>query len=134
MVMKTKSKCVAVVAAVIKEGNKYLCMQRCRSGYEYMAERWEFPGGKVDSGENEYEALLREIKEEMDWDIFIGKKLVTIEHEYPDFIVRISAYLCKAGDGEFKLLEHLDYQWLTKEELGRLNWVDADKRIIEILQ
>ncbi len=122
-----------VVAAVIKEGDKYLCMQRCRSGYEYMAERWEFPGGKVDEGENDYEALLREIKEEMDWDIFIGKKIGIIDHDYPDFCVRITAYLCKGGDEKFKLLDHLDYQWLAKDELDKLKWVEADKKIIALL-
>lgn len=122
-----------VVAAVVKQGDKYLCMQRCRSHYEYISERWEFPGGKVENGENDYEALIREIKEEMDWDIFVGKKLATVEHEYPDFIITLTAYLCKGGDADFKLLEHLDYKWLTRDELEQLNWTDADREIINNL-
>ena len=84
-----------IVAAVVKQGGKYLCMQRCRSIYDYISERWEFPGGKVEAGENDYDALIREIKEEMDWDIFVGRKLSTIEHEYPDFIITLTVYLCK---------------------------------------
>ena len=63
-----------VVAAIIKDGDKYLCMQRGRSRYAYISEHWEFPGGKVEGGESDHEALVREIKEEMDWDIFVGKK------------------------------------------------------------
>ena len=119
-----------IVAAVVKQGGKYLCMQRCRSIYEYISERWEFPGGKVEAGENDYDALIREIKEEMDWDIFVGRKLSTIEHEYPDFIITLTAYLCKGGDKEFKLLEHLDYKWLTAEEMQNLDWTEADRELI----
>ena len=120
-----------VVAAVIKDGDRYLCMQRTRSRYPYISERWEFPGGKMEEGETEYEALLREIKEEMDWDIYVGRKLATIECEYPDFITVLHAYLCKGGDGEFKMFEHLDYKWLTREELSTLNWTEADRMLIE---
>lgn len=65
-----------VVAAIIKDGDKYLCMQRGRSHYAYISEHWEFPGGKVEAGESDHEALVREIKEEMDWDVFVGKKWV----------------------------------------------------------
>lgn len=119
-----------IVAAVVKQGGKYLCMQRCRSIYDYISERWEFPGGKVEAGENDYDALIREIKEEMDWDIFVGRKLSTIEHEYPDFIITLTAYLCKGGDKEFKLLEHLDYKWLTAEEMQNLDWTEADRELI----
>ena len=120
-----------VVAAVIKDGDKYLCMQRGRSRYSYISEHWEFPGGKTEEGESDHETLVREIKEELDWDVFVGKKLAEVEFDYPDFSVLIVAYLCKGGDGEFKMLEHLDYQWLTKDELKKLNWVEADKKLIE---
>lgn len=123
-----------IVAAVVKKGGKYLCMQRCRSIYDYISERWEFPGGKVEAGENDYDALIREIKEEMDWDIFVGRKLSTIEHEYPDFIITLTVYLCKGSDKEFKLLEHLDYKWLTAEEMQNLNWTEADRELINKLQ
>ena len=122
-----------VVAAIIVEDGKYLCMQRCRSEYDYTSEHWEFPGGKVEEGESHHETLIREIHEEMDWDVFVGRCLGTIEHEYPDFSISLTAYLCKGGDGEFKLLNHLDYQWLPKEELSTLNWTEADRKLLELL-
>ena len=124
-----------VVAAIVQRGEKYLCMQRTRSHYSYISEHWEFPGGKVEEGENDYEALIREIKEEMDWDIFVGKQLGTIDYQYPDFDINLTAYLCKASDvDDFKMLEHLDYQWLTVDEIDQLNWTEADKILIKAIK
>ena len=100
-------------------------------GPDYTAEHWEFPGGKVEDNENDYEALRREIREEMDWDIFVGRKLGTIEHEYPDFIIHLKAYECLARNNNFKLLAHLDAKWLATEEFPSLNWTEADKLLIE---
>ncbi len=125
---------IKVVAAVIKKDDKILCMQRCRSRQTYNSERWEFPGGKVEKHECDYEALLREIKEEMDWDIYVGRRIGTVSHDYPDISVEIAAYLCKPGDGEFTMLEHLDAKWLTADELPTLNWADADKKIVELIR
>lgn len=128
-----ESKAKRVVAAVIKQGDKYLCMQRCRKGPGYITEHWEFPGGKVEEGESDHEALIREIKEEMDWDVYVGRKLGTVYQQYPDFSISLTAYLCKGGDGEFKMLEHLDSKWLTKEELPSLNWTEADRKLLALL-
>lgn len=123
-----------VVAAVIKRGDRYLCMQRCRSRYDYISERWEFPGGKVEAGESDREALTREIKEEMDWDISVGRMIGTVDYEYPDFCISVAAYLCNGGDkDDFRLLEHLGYKWLTREELGSLKWTAADAELIKLL-
>lgn len=82
-------------------------------------------------GESNHEALVREIKEEMAWDIFVGRKLGSVDYEYPDFTVTLTAYLCKGSDEAFKLLEHLNYKWLVKGELGTLKWTDADRMLIE---
>lgn len=126
-----------IVAAVIKcdgcpgEEPKFLCMQRTRSHYPYISEHWEFPGGKVEAGENDYEALLREIREEMDWTIFIGPCLGTVDYDYPDFSISVAAYLCKPGDGPFKLLDHLHFKWLELKDLDSLNWTAADRLFIE---
>lgn len=115
-------------------GGRYLCMQRCRSRYDYISERWEFPGGKVEEGEDDREALVREIREEMDWKVEPGQLLATVDYEYPDFKVTVKAYLCKCGDNDdFKLLEHLGYRWLTRNELGSLNWTAADAELIKLL-
>ncbi|MCR5132112.1 MAG: (deoxy)nucleoside triphosphate pyrophosphohydrolase [Prevotella sp.] len=122
---------VRVVSAVVMENGKILCTQRTRSHQSYNSERWEFPGGKVKKGESDHEALIREIREEMKWDIFVGRPIGHVVHEYPDFIIDMTAYLCRAGEGEFLLLEHLDARWLTPEELPSLNWSEADKILVD---
>lgn len=123
-----------VVAAVVERDGRYLCMRRCRSRYEYISERWEFPGGKVEPGEDDREALVREIREEMDWEISVGRQLAVVDYEYPDFRVTVAAYLCKGGDeDDFKLLEHLDYRWLTRDEFGSLTWTAADAELIKVI-
>ena len=119
-----------VVAAVIRKDDKILCMQRCRSHHPYISEHWEFPGGQVEEGESHHETLIREIKEEMDWDIYVGKQLGSVDHEYPDFSITLTAYECMARDEHFKLLEHLDYQWLERKDLLTLNWTAADRELI----
>ena len=73
----TEMKHSRVVAAVVKRGDRYLCMRRCRSKYAYISEKWEFPGGKVEPDESDRDALRREIKEEMDWDVCAGEALAT---------------------------------------------------------
>jgi 8-oxo-dGTP diphosphatase len=125
---------IRVAAAVIQDSRgRFLCMQRCRSDQEYTSQRWEFPGGKIEDGESGYDALLREIKEEMDWDIFVGRLLGTITYEYPDFTISLEAYLCKGGKGQFKLLEHLDYKWLKRSEMSALDWTEADREVLALL-
>lgn len=122
---------VRVVSAVIKRDGRILCTQRTRSRKSYNSERWEFPGGKVEEGESDHEALVREIKEEMVWDIFVGRPVGHVVHEYPDFIIDMTAYLCLAENDDFKLLEHLDCKWLPREELDTLNWADADRELLK---
>lgn len=128
-------KTIKVVAAVVTKDGKYLCMQRCRSRESYNSERWEFPGGKVEKDESDHQALIREIKEELDWNIYVGRKIATITHSYSDLTIELTAYWCKGGDEEFTMLEHLDAKWLAADELNSLKWTDADKKIVaRILQ
>ena len=123
-----------VVCAVVRHEGKLLCMQRTRSRYPYISEHWEFPDGKVEAGESDHEALLREIREEMHWDIFIGRRLAELDYAYPDFQTHLVAYDCRtdAPDG-FLLLDHLDYRWLTPKELPTLNWTAADRELLALL-
>ena len=132
--MKKEKKHYQVVAAVVEKEGKILCMQRCRSRLPYISEHWEFPGGKRKRGECDHEALLREIKEEMDWDVFVGKRIGEVTHEYPDFCITLTAYWCKGSDEDFKMLEHLDYKWLDKKELEPLDWTEADRKLLEMLK
>ena len=122
-----------VVCAVVHDGDKILCTQRLRKGPNYIAEHWEFPGGKVKESESDHEALCRELLEEMDWNIYVGAKLGSIEHEYPDFTISLTAYDCMARDNNFKLLAHIDSCWLTVEEFSKLNWTEADAALIKQL-
>ena len=122
-----------VVCAVVQNGNKILCTQRLRKGPNYIAEHWEFPGGKVNEGESNHEALRREILEEMDWNIYVGAKLGSVEYDYPDFSICLTAYDCMAHDNDFKLLAHIDSCWLKPEEFSRLDWAEADAALIKQL-
>lgn len=119
-----------VVCAVVRDNGKILCTQRCRSDKPYVSEHWEFPGGQVEEGESPEEALIREIKEEMDWDIYVGRKFGSVDHEYPDFGITLTAFDCMARDHNYKLLEHLDAKWLPADELRGLNWTEADKELL----
>ena len=128
--MDTKSHIRVVAAVVTDDRGRLLCMQRTRSNEQYSSEHWEFPGGKVQEGETDHQALMREIREEMDWQVYVGPLLAEVQHEYPDKIITLAAYECRGGRGEFKLLEHLDYRWLPLHRLKELNWTAADEKIV----
>jgi 8-oxo-dGTP diphosphatase len=118
-------KSINVVAALIEKNKKVLCVQRGYSKYDYLNEKWEFPGGKIEDGEVEEKALKREIKEELSMEIEIIDKLITVEHAYPDFNIIMHIFNCSSND-EPVLNEHINLKWLTKEELHNLNWAAAD--------
>ena len=125
-----------VVAAVIEYEEKILCMQRGKAKFEYVSYKYEFPGGKVEVGEENYTALERELKEEMDMNVSISEDdyLLTVEHTYPDFAIKMHAYLCKVSNPDFVMKEHVDYKWLSVSELDNLDWAEADKPIVEFLK
>ena len=128
--MSEQRKHIEVVAAIIRKDNTILATQR---GYGDLKDGWEFPGGKVNEGESDYEALRREILEEMDWNIYVGAKLGSVEYDYPDFSISLTAYDCMAHDNNFKLLEHIDSCWLKPEEFSKLDWTEADAALIKQL-
>ena len=121
-------KTIKVVAAVIKRNNKIFVTQR---GYGEFKDGWEFPGGKVEKGETKEEALIREIKEELDTVIKVDSYLDTIEYDYPDFHLSMDCFVCSIVEGHLVLKEHEDSKWIKKEEIDTLNWLPADFVIID---
>jgi 8-oxo-dGTP diphosphatase len=124
---------VEVVAAIIIKDNKILCVQRDKSKYDYISYKYEFPGGKVEKNETFEEAIIREIKEELDQEIIIREKYITIKHEYPDFKIIMHSFLCDIDEDTLKLKEHIDLKWLEVGELKKLDWAEADIPIVERL-
>jgi len=124
---------IEVVAAVIMQDGKVLCVQRPQNDKEYISLKWEFPGGKVEVGENRKDALLREIQEELAAEIHELQYLMTVEHSYPDFHLTMHAYICALKQGEITLREHVDMKWLATEDLDQLDWADADLPVVKQL-
>lgn len=111
----------------------YLCMQKTQTRYSYTSYHWEFPGGKIEQGESEVEALVREIKEEMNYEIEVKEHLKTITHKYKDFSITLSCWLCSAETSNFEQKEHANHKWLTAAEMYSLEWCEADFPIVELL-
>lgn len=121
-------KTVRVVAAVIRKDDKIFATQR---GYGEFKDGWEFPGGKIEEGETPEQALAREIKEELDTEIQVGKLIDTIEYDYPKFHLSMDCFWCEIMQGGLELKEHEAARWLSKEELYSVDWLPADVGVVE---
>lgn len=121
---------IEVVAAVIKHEGKIFATQR---GYGEFKDGWEFPGGKMESGESPQEALKREIKEELDTDIRVGKLIKTVDTDYPTFHIKMHVFWAEVVSGELKLLEHEAAKWLPIDENLKtaVEWLPADLDVVE---
>ena len=119
---------IEVVAAAIRRGNQILATQR---GYGEFKGWWEFPGGKMEAGETPQQALAREIREELDAEIEIGKLLRTVEWDYPTFHLTMHCYWCAMTSDSFHLNEHVSARWIGKEELHSVRWLPADISILK---
>ena len=126
-VMGDKMKTIRVVAAIIIADGKVFATQR---GYGEFKDGWEFPGGKIDAGETPEEALVREIKEELDTVVEVNELLDTVEYDYPNFHLSMDCFICKIKSGDLVLKEHEASAWLTKETLYSVDWLPADQRLI----
>lgn len=126
-------KSIEVVAAIIIFKDKILCVQRGPSKHEYISLKYEFPGGKVESGETNEAALAREIQEELHMNVTVDSHYLTVNHTYPDFKITMHSFICSSSTDELKLTEHVDFKWLRKEELGSLDWAAADIPIVKKL-
>ena len=126
-------KTIRVVAAVIRADNNenkpvIFATQR---GYGEFKGGWEFPGGKIESGETPQQALKREIMEELDTEIAVGELIDTIEYDYPNFHLSMDCFWCEVIRGELILKEAEDAKWLTREHLADVKWLPADVTLIE---
>lgn len=126
-------KTIHVVAAVIQSVNEKgePVIYATQRGYGEFKGGWEFPGGKVEENETPEQALIREIKEELETKITVGKLIDTIEYDYPTFHLSMDCFWCKIVSGNLVLTEHMAARWLTKEELDTVEWLPADISLIE---
>ena len=129
--MENQKKTIHVVAALIRNGNKVFATQR---GYGKYKDWWEFPGGKIEPGENPEEALVREIREELTADISVGEYLTTVEYDYPEFHLSMACYWCSVKEGTLTLLEHEAAAWLPLDDLRQVNWLPADILVIDEIE
>ena len=126
-------KTIRVVAAIIKavnENGKTIIFATQR-GYGDLKGGWEFPGGKIEEGETPQEALVREIKEELETEILVGELIDTIEYDYPTFHISMDCFWAEIISGDLVLTEHEAAKWLTKDELDSVEWLPADITLIE---
>lgn len=124
-------KVIRVVAAIIIHDGKIFATQR---GYGEFKDGWEFPGGKIEQGETPEEALIREIREELDSEIEVGELFDTVEYDYPQFHLSMDCFLCKLQKGKLVLKEHEAAKWLSREQLDSVEWLPADKCLIDKLR
>ena len=125
---------IRVAAAIIINNGGILCVRRGENKLDYLSYKFEFPGGKIEEGESEKEALSREIQEELLMEIEIADKLMVVEHTYPDFELEMHAYICACRKREFTLTEHTSFAWSLREDLGEFDWAEADIPIVKKLQ
>lgn len=124
-------KTINVVAAVIRDEDKVLATVR---GYGEYKGWWEFPGGKIESGETPNEALVREIQEELDIHIEINEYITTVEYDYPQFHLSMQCYFCNRLSGNLTLKETESSRWLSKEQLNSVKWLPADMIILDYIR
>ena len=131
-VMDVKAKTVEVVAALLRDGDRFLICQR--PAHKARGLLWEFVGGKVEPGETGEHALIRECREELDIGIGVGAVFTEVTHEYPDITVHLTLYHAFIRDGTPKRMEHNDLRWITVREIPQFDFCPADTAILKKLE
>ena len=121
---------IEVVAAVIRQGNRIFATQR---GYGDFKDWWEFPGGKMEPGESPQEALVREIREELDAEVEVDGLLWTVEYDYPAFHLTLHCFWCTLVGENLHLNEHEAARWLSAAELDSVRWLPADEELMPLI-
>ena len=122
---------IEVAAAIIRKDDKIFATQR---GYGEWKDWWEFPGGKMEAGETQEEALKREIREELSTEIVVDRFISTIEYDYPRFRLKMHCYLCSLLTDTLHLNEHEAAKWLSIDNLESVKWLPADKIVLEVIK
>ena len=123
---------VRVVAAIIEnEQGRILITQRRPQAF--MPLKWEFPGGKVEAEESDEEALQRELKEELDLEVVVEDKFMSLIHAYPDFDIDFHVYRCRITGGELRCLAVHDFRWVELSDLERYDFPPADQPTVKQL-
>lgn len=123
-----------VSAAIITDGKRILCFRKGNTEYDYLSDHFEFPGGKLESGETPEQALARELKEELGYSVPNEIELFdVVDYEYNDFSVKLHCFIIRDADPRYQLTEHTDALWLPVEDLADLNWAGADAIVVERL-
>lgn len=120
-----------VTAAIIERGSEILIAQRLKGSH--MGLKWEFPGGKIEPGESPEECLMREIKEELDLDIRVGKRLMVVDHRYEKIRVILHCYRCCYLGGEAKKKDCQDFRWVSGGDLKSFDFAEADLPVVRYL-
>jgi mutator mutT protein len=129
--MKTIKVVAAIICDSLKEKTKIFATAR---GYGEFKGQWEFPGGKIEEGETSEEALVREIKEELETEIRVGELIHTVEYDYPTFHLSMDCFWCEVIKGDLVLKEAEYARWLTKDTLYDVQWLPADIILLDIIK
>ena len=121
---------IEVVAAIIVNQDRFLITKRIGGLFDGL---WEFPGGKIESGETHANALIREINEELSITISVDKYLDTVEYKYDAFLLTMHLYYCSVVSGTIKLNDHSDLKWISLEDKKNIDWVPADVQVLELI-
>ena len=123
---------IQVACAIIIDCGKILIAQNNESSDHPF--QWEFPGGKVKTGETEKECIVREIEEELNLTVEVVEALTPVEYDYKIKAIRLIPFVCSLVSGEMKLNDHRAVKWMTIDELGELDLAEADKVLIQLVE
>lgn len=123
---------IDVTCAIIVDHNRVLVTRRSEGMPHAL--KWEFPGGKVKSGETPDSSIVREINEELGVRVEPEKQLPAVTHSYDSHSIRLIPFICRIMDGKVSLTEHHEYRWITCGEIDELDWLEADTGVVRMVK